>query len=309
MAEPAASRAIPKSRLIVFYVALFAITAAAAIFVISSGSDKKGLESIAGGYDAAAPNACLGTPPAKAKGRPLPPTTPIQPVVAGPSFDVKQSGQFVNLSNSQKSIGGKLRFEGSQNAAGARKLTGDVSCTNGKTAKFVGQATTGDKAVISGTLGGQPLAATLKRDPPDAGTPAPRAPGSIASLYKLSPRSTCFGGTFDLASKSGNLYTLKAKNKELGQVTYDNKKGTVAGDVECTKGGAVKMKALAVDRNLNNVKLLPLDVAKPAKGLDGKPRPWLTTPSGLAPGGENFTATRQRESFGHTLASALLAIA
>jgi Kef-type K+ transport system membrane component KefB len=309
VAEPDASRGTPKSRLIVFYIALFAITATVAAIVIAAGNDKKGLESIAGGYDAAAPNACLGTPPAKPAGQPLPRTTPNQPVVAGPSFDVKQSGEFVNLSNSQKSIGGKLRFEGDENAAGARKLTGDVSCTNGKTAKFVGTATTGDKAVIRGTLGGAPLAATLRRDPPDAGTPAPRAPGSIASLYRLSPRSTCFGGNFELEKASGNVYNVLAKNKELGQVTYDNKKGTVAGDVECTKGGAVKLKALAVDRNLNNVKLLPLDPAAPAKGLDGKPRPWLTTPSGLAPAGENFTATRARESFGHTVASALFAIA
>src|SRR5687767_2700396 len=131
MAEPAASKGASKSRLIAFYIALFAITAGVAADVITAGDDKKGLESIAGGYDAAAPNACLGTPPAKPGGRPLPRTAPNQPVVAGPSFDVKQSGEFVNLSNSQKTVGGKLRFEGEENAAGERKLTGDVKCVDG----------------------------------------------------------------------------------------------------------------------------------------------------------------------------------
>src|SRR5215211_288152 len=237
MAEPAVPDGTSKSRLTGYYIVLFAITAAVAVVVITAGKDEHGLSSIAGGYDAAAPVACLGTPPPPPSGRALPPTAPKQPAVAGPSFDVKQSGQFVNLSNSQKTIGGKLRFEGDENAAGERKLTGDVSCANGKTQHFTGTATTGDKAVIKGTLGGAPLAATLRRDPPEAGTPAPRAPGSIASLYKLSPRSTCFGGNFELDKASGNKYDLSAKDKNLGQVTYDSKKGAVAGDVNCTKGG------------------------------------------------------------------------
>src|SRR4051794_7083692 len=311
MAEPEVSNGTSKSRLTGFYIVLFAITAAVAAVVISAGQDEHGLSSIAGGYDAAAPVACIGTPPPPPSGRPLPATAPNQPVVAGPSFDVKQSGQFVNLSNTQKTISGKLRFEGDENAAGARKLTGDVNCVNGKKQHFVGTATTGDKAVIKGVLGGVPLAATLKRDPPDAGTPAPRAPGQIDSLYKLSPRSTCFGGSFELAHAGGGnaFYTLSAKDQDLGRVKYDSNKGAVTGDVNCTKGGAVKLKGLAVDRNINNLKLIPLDPATPAKGINGKPKPWLTTPSGLPPSGENFTASKQRESAGHTIAASLIAIA
>ena len=84
---------------------------------------------------------------------------------------MKQSGQFVNFSNSQKTLGAKLRFEGDELPGGARKLTGDVSCVNGKTQEFEGQSTFGNKAVISGTLDGQPFTANLRRDPPDAGTP------------------------------------------------------------------------------------------------------------------------------------------
>ena len=63
----------------------------------------------------------------------------------------------------------------------------------------------------------------------------------------------------------------------------------------------------AVDRNLNNVKVIPLD--RPPR-RPGRARPaGLTTRSGLAPAGENFTATKQRESFGHTIAAFLLAVA
>ena len=35
----------------------------------------------------------------------------------GPSFDVKQSGQFVNLSNTQGTLGGKLRLKENARAA------------------------------------------------------------------------------------------------------------------------------------------------------------------------------------------------
>ena len=64
--EPAGMR-----RLIVFYVILAVITAAGVIFVIGKGKDEKAQPRIAGGYDAAAPNPCLGkTPPPT--GAPLP---------------------------------------------------------------------------------------------------------------------------------------------------------------------------------------------------------------------------------------------
>ena len=96
-------------RLAVFYVVLAVIVAAVVIVVIDEGKDEKAQPSIAGGYDTAGPNACLGkaAPPT---GAPLPATAPTQPAPAGPAFDVKQSGQFVNLSNIQGTLGGKLRL-------------------------------------------------------------------------------------------------------------------------------------------------------------------------------------------------------
>jgi Kef-type K+ transport system membrane component KefB len=294
----------PPRRLIVFYAVLALVTAAVAIVVITAGQDEQGQPSIAGGYDATEANPCLGPAPPPVEGPPVPGTAPPQPQVEGASFDVKQSGQFVNLSNTQGTLGGKLRLEPGQDSEGPRRLYGDVDCVNGETAEFEGTATPGQKGRIEGRLDGDAVAADLKRDSPDAGAPKPRVPGSIEGLYKLSPRSTCFGGTFEL-EKRGSEYELSAREQELGPVAYDDETGAVTGDVECTRGGSVRLRGAAVDRNINNLQLIPLDEAKPAQpGSE-----ILTTPSGLAPGGERFTATKQRESFGHLLAAFFIAVA
>ena len=89
--------------------------------------------------------------------------------MSGPSFDVKQSGQFVNLSNTQGTVGGKLRLEESSSASGRGRCQGDVDCVNGKTLDFDGTATPGDKGEIAGALAGEQIVADLKRDPPDPG--------------------------------------------------------------------------------------------------------------------------------------------
>src|SRR5690242_7859636 len=187
----------------VYYVVLALITAAVAAVVISAGHDEKARPSIAGGYDTRGPVACLG-----------------------PSFDVKQSGEFVNFTNNQSTVGGRLRL-----TAGG-KLTGDVDCVNGKSAHFAGTALAGKQGVIEGMIGGQRVVADLHRDPPDPGTPKPRAPGNIAGTYKLSPRSACFGGTFEL-NGGGSSYTLAVSTGDLGKVTYNDKTGLIGGVVNC----------------------------------------------------------------------------
>src|SRR2546423_10848005 len=130
--EPAGTR-----RLVVFYVILAVITAAGVILVINQGKDEKAQPRIAGGYDAAAPTPCLGKTPSPT-GAPLPPTAPAQPAVAGPSFDVKQSGQFVNLSNVQNTLGGKLRLHKTKGPNGGHPPTGPANWGNGKDATFPG---------------------------------------------------------------------------------------------------------------------------------------------------------------------------
>src|SRR4051812_10233102 len=245
----------------IFYVVLAAITVAVVVIVLGAGKDEKAQKPIAGGYDAAGPVACLGAPPPPASGAPLPATAPATAPVLGPSFDVKQSGEFVNFTNTQNTLGAKLRIEGGS-GDGPRKLTGDVNCVTGKTAHFVGTVTPGAKTAIAGKLGDVAMVANLRRDPPDAGAPKPRAPGNLDGPYKLSPRSTCFGGTIEL-SGSGSSYTLASKTADLGKVTYNDKTGLLTGDVACNRGGHAKLKGSAVDRNINNLTLVPLDVAAP----------------------------------------------
>ena len=158
-------------QLAIYYALLVLAVTIVTIFVVQAGEDEKAQPSIAGGYDVEAPNACLGATPKPPPGKQLPPEAPPAPKAAGPSFDVKQSGQFVNLSNIQGTLGGKLRL------GRGKSLTGDVECADGRTLDFVnGKATSGDKGTITGLLGGKQVTADLKRDPPDAGAAKPRAP-------------------------------------------------------------------------------------------------------------------------------------
>ncbi|MEA2218345.1 MAG: hypothetical protein QOJ35_971 [Solirubrobacteraceae bacterium] len=304
------------TRLIIFYILLGVLTAGVAIAVIAKGKDEHPQPAIAGGYDATAPNACLGAP-STAKKVVYPSTAPAQAPPGGPSFDVRQSGQFVNVTNPQGTLSGKLRLK---KTAGQLKLTGTVSCVNGKSLPIDAIVTPGNKGAIAGTLGGAPVAAVLKRDPPDPGATKPRPPTSLASLYTLSPRSTCFGGSFELKG-SGSQFTVVARGQALGQVTYASPTGLVTGDVQCVRGGHVWLKATAVDRNINNIQLIPLDEATPAKPAAGAApapapapgaapvKPVLTTPSGLGPGGEKFTAVRKRVAFGKLVAAFFIAVA
>src|SRR4051794_39019411 len=151
----------------IYYAVLGLLTAAVAAVVLSAGHDEKAQPSIAGGYDATAPVACLGAPPPKTAGPPLPSTAPVQPSVNGPSFDVKQSGEFVNLSNSQSTLGGRLRLHD------GGKLTGDVDCVNGKSAHFTGTAAAGAPGGLQGGPGGPPATANPPPRPPGPGPPKP----------------------------------------------------------------------------------------------------------------------------------------
>ena len=171
----------------------------------------------------------------------------------------------MNFSNIQNTLGGKLRLHTTKGPNGGHLLTGTVNCVNGKDAEFRGhRGAAAGRARSRARSAALPLAASLKRDPPDPGTPKPRVPGSVAAVYKLSPRSTCFGGLMELTG-SGTRYKVKANGKTLGTVAYNEGTGALAGDVKCTRGGTVRFRAVAVDRNLNNITLIPLDVATPAK--------------------------------------------
>ncbi len=287
---------------------LASISVAVVVVVVDRGANEKAQPAIAGGYVASAPNACLGPPPAPPRGEPLPLTAPAQPKPSGPAFNVLQSGQFVNLTNNAGTLSGELRLHPGAVAGNGRRLTGTVDCVNGKSVTLDGVAVAGAEGAIVGTLGGVPFAAAYKSDPPSAGAPAPRTPSGIGGTYALSPSSTCFGGSFILTG-SGSSYELVAKGLDLGRVSYSTTTAGVFGDVGCARGGRVRLTATANDLVLQNVQLIPLELATPARSSVAlSAKPVLTTPSGLPPSGEKFTATVQRSDFNHLVAAFFLSV-
>jgi Kef-type K+ transport system membrane component KefB len=296
--------------LIGFYLILAAVTTAVVVVVVNQGATEKAQPVIAGGYNATAPNTCLGPVPLPVGGAALPPTAPAQPRVTGAAFNLLQSGQFVNIANNAGTLSGQLRLQPGSLPGGGQRLTGMVDCASGaQQQKLDAIVVPGITPTMSGTLGGVPFAATLKRDPPDPGTANPRTPSGIGGIYALSPRSTCFGGSFTL-NGSGSSYEVVAKSLELGRVAYSTKTGAVFGDVACTRGGHVRLAGSANDLQLQNVQLIPLDLATPvAPATAPGAKPVLRTPSGLPPSGEQFTATKQRSDFNHLVAVFFLSAA
>jgi Kef-type K+ transport system membrane component KefB len=295
-------------RLIAFYAILAAITVAVVVIVVAKGATEKAQPAIAGGYDARAASPCIGPQPKPAPGAPLPATAPAQSKPAGPSFNLSQSGQFINVSNNQNTLGGQLRLHPGSGSA-PRHLTGTVDCVSGGGSRSIDAVvSTGAKPAIVGTLGGAPFAADLKRDPPDPGAALPRTPSGISGKYAASPRSTCFGGSFTL-SGSGPVYGISAGATKLGQVAYSTATGGVTGNVACVRGGHVRLAASANDLQLQNMSVIPLDTATPVPNQGTTAKPVLSTPTGLGPAGEKFTATKQRASFNKLVAAFLLAAA
>ena len=140
------------TRLITFYVILAVIGVAVVVLVISKGGNEKAQPAIAGGYAAAAANPCIGPVPKPAPGIPLPATAPAQAAATGPSFNVLQSGQFVNFTNNQNTLGGTARLQKQTLPGGGHRLTGTINCVSGGRSLAIDAiATPGAKASIVGT--------------------------------------------------------------------------------------------------------------------------------------------------------------
>ncbi len=88
-------------RVVVHYVIVAALVAAALIVSISLGQNKHAQPNIAGGYDVSAGTACLGA-----------------------KLNIIQSGRYVELSNAQSTLSGNLLFKGDV-------LTGTALCVKG----------------------------------------------------------------------------------------------------------------------------------------------------------------------------------
>lgn len=301
---------ISRGRLTAFYAVLAALSVAVVVLVIDQGRTEKAPPAIAGGYAATDPTPCLGPVPAPPGGTPLPSTAPAQSPPSGPLFNLVQSGQFVNLNNNQGTLSGQLLLHSTRLRTGGHRLTGTVDCVSGsRSLKLEAVAVSGAIPSIKGTLGGAPLQATFKSDPPEPGTATPRIPRGIGGVYALSPRSTCFGGKFKLDG-GGSSYRLSAGSQALGRVTYSTKSGALFGDLGCKRGGHVRLTATANDLQLQNVVVIPLDVARPTSSTAAPgSKPVLTTPSALGPAGEKFTATKQRRDFNKLVAAFFIAVA
>jgi Kef-type K+ transport system membrane component KefB len=235
-------------RLIVYYAILAVVAIVVVVVVFAAGSDEKTQPAIAGGYDVAPPAAAC----------------------TGPQMDVAQSGQFVGLRKPDGTVLSRARLRDG-------RLKGDVKCVGGGERALV--ASVAVKGVLAGTLGGAPLRADLKRDPPAPGALRPRPPPSIAGEYKLSPRSDCLGGAFEL-EKAGGAYEIKGGT---GRLVY--KDGPIAGRVTCRDRSVRPVTGQAVNRDLT------LNVAA----------------GGTATAPEKVAASRQRD-FTETVAAFFLAV-
>ena len=243
------------------------------------------------------PDACLGAPPPPAKGRAAADDRARQPAVAGPSFDVKQSG----------AVREPLELPGARSAASCasratraprrraqahrrRQLRERQDRSSSRAQRRPATRAVDQRHARRPADGSQPAARPAGRGHAQAARARARSP----SLYKLSPRSTCFGGNFELEKASGAIYTSSAKDKELGGSPTTTRRARSRGDVECTEGGAAKLKGHGGRPQPQQRQ------ADPARrgharhpGLDGAAgKPVLTTPSGLPPAGEKFTATK-----------------
>jgi Kef-type K+ transport system membrane component KefB len=226
---------------VVYYAILISLTAAVVALVIAAGHSKHGQASLAGGYDVAGGAACLG---AKA--------------------DLTQSGQFVSISNTRGTLSGDLTLKHG-------RLTGTVNCVGHGSASIDARSVGG---ILQGSIGGRPLSAQLKRDPPAAGAPAPRVPSSLTSAYALTPTSTCLGSKFTLAGAGLTRYTLTSLNKDRGTLRYRN--GTLSGTIACNHGGTRELSGTAINRQIDLMLIAPAGAT--------------------APGSEHVQATMQRTS-------------
>jgi K+:H+ antiporter len=129
-------------RLVSGYGAVLAFLIAAVVVSLHFGHKENAKAAIAGSYSSS--NACLK------------------------AFDVKQSGQYVDLSGAG-STGGKLILSHG-------RLHGDVTCQDGSTLPMSLAIPAGPPKLYSGTLGGQPFQAKFVAAPPAPGTSAKKPP-------------------------------------------------------------------------------------------------------------------------------------
>jgi Kef-type K+ transport system membrane component KefB/nucleotide-binding universal stress UspA family protein len=268
MGDGGIERTASKPRLIFFYAALFAAVGTVIVVALAAGESQEPQPPIAGGYDLERSDPCLGE-----------------------QFDIKQSGQFVNLENPEQTLSGSLRFERDM-------LSGEVSCVDGSSADLEARIVDGQ---ITGTVAGREISAVLERDPPPPGSQRPLIPDEVAGEYLLSPRSECLGGEVALEEAEGEgALEVLIDEQSHGELHYGE--GLLEGTAECSSGDEVEVTGEAADRSIL-LTLEPIPASAEAGGEDGDT---VSQPPEVA--AERITATKQRE-FGETLAVFFIAIA
>ncbi len=198
-----------------------------------------------------------------------------------------QSGQFVNFTNNQNTLGGQLRLDEKTLPGNSHRLTGTVElCVRRQVAPPRRDRDSGRQGIDHrNASAGCRSPPSFTSAPPAPGAAAPRTPKNIQGTYALSPSSTCFGSSFSIHGTGSVAQLYSSSDKLLGPVTYSTKTAGVFGDVKCVKGGLARMTATANDLQLQKVTVIPLNVATPVPSTASTAKPALTTPSGTVAGG------------------------
>ena len=234
-----------------FYVVLFLLTAVVSIAVIMAGKDEDPQPEIAGGYDVTEENACLGD-----------------------KFDLKQSGQFVNLGvPNQDTPPGKLRFED------GKDLTGDVELRRGRHAGDRGRAsrTSGSRAARRRAVRQREEARPARRR--HARTRASRA-ASRASTSSRRAR-TASGGTFEIEEAATTAYEFRNEEAAPSARSSTTTSRARRGRDRLPRRGRARRRAIggtAADRtiNLTSASRAPTRARAPAGATRGDDRATAT---------------------------------
>ena len=244
-----------------------------------------------------------------AKGPPLPSTAPATAPVNGPSFDVKQSGPVRELlelpghPERQAPPGGQADRRRLAPAHRRRELRGRQDREAG------GHGDRRHAAGDRGHAGRRGVSATLRRDPPDAGTPDPRAPGSIAVALPALPALRLLRRQLR-AAREGSRYELEARGKHArrGRRTTRRRARSRATSSACA-GGMVRLTGWpstatsTTSRSSRSTRPSRHPAPRPRRSRCS-PRPRASArPASASP------PPAPRESFGATIAVFLLAVA
>ncbi len=167
------------------------------------------------------------------------------------------------------------------------RLSGTVHCVRGRAAQIAARVAGG---VLAGSLGGLPVSAQLKRDPPEPGAPKPLAPLSVGGEYQLAPSSACLGSKLKL-TQSGSTVEVVTSKKPRGTLLY--RSGVLAGAVSCEHGGRRTVAGTAAGRALD-LMLTPPVLRTTAQSAGSSGSPAAASPpravAGAAAGGRAVAA-------------------